>query len=59
MLLLVICLGLFRRLSFSAVCEFVWCVSLDTALIADLGLMYTVLPLWFASEGPSVCVLSW
>jgi len=48
----------FKGTVFSAVCNSVWCVSLDTALTADLGLMYMVVPPWSASEGPSSCLVS-
>lgn len=49
----------FKGTVFPAGCNSVWCVSLDTALTTDLGLMYTVVPPWSANEGPSSRVLSW
>lgn len=39
----------FKGTIFSAVCNPVWCVSLDTAPTADLGLMYIVVPPWSTS----------
>lgn len=58
MLLLVICLGILRG-SFFLLNVILFGVSLDTEPTADLGLMYTVVPPWPVSDGPSSRVLSW